>query len=130
MLQEMVRLRAQPRLAPQLADDGALDEPHRAIWRAVRHLFPAHAMVDQVDYALLLVSWKLPGRRGASAQFAAPVMIRIEAGLLLALWTCEPQERDAIAREQEDVVRACLDGYDPHSRVPTCGVIVVGCDDT
>jgi hypothetical protein len=126
MLQEMVRLLGRPDGPAQLPDDAELDEPHRAVWGALRHLFPAHAMVDQVDYGLLLVSWQLSGYRCESAQLAAPIMIRIEAGLLLALWTCEPQERDAIAREQEDVVRAHLDGYDPRSRVPTCGVIVLG----
>lgn len=125
MLQELVRTSARYGPVP-LADDVELDEPHRAVWRAVRHLFPAHAMVDQVDYALLLVSWQLRGSRADSAQLAAPVMIRIEAGLLLALWTCDPQERDVIANDLEDVVRTHLDDYDPRSRVPTCGVIVLG----
>jgi hypothetical protein len=112
-------------------DAGAseLDEPHRAIWRAIRHLFPAQAMVDQTDYGCMVVSWPLrSGRRGgrAAVHFAAPIVIRLEPGLMLALWTCDPAERDQIAREQEPVVREHLAAYDPHARVPTCGVIVLG----
>ncbi len=126
MLQQLVRLRGPARFMSQPSADVELDEPHLAIWNAIAHLFPAHAMVDQVDYGWLLVSWELPPGRGASAHFAAPVMLRIEPGLLLALWTCEPHERDEIAREQEGAVRVRLDEYDPNSRLPSCGVIVLG----
>jgi hypothetical protein len=126
MLQELVRLGGRARAMSQPPAEAALDQPYLAVWNAISHLFPAHAMVDRVDYGWLLVSWRLPCGRGAATHFAAPLMIRIEPGLLLALWTCEPHERNEIAREQEDTVRACLDEYDPHSRVPTCGVVVLG----
>jgi hypothetical protein len=130
---EMVRAKSRVVRPPPMParDAGAseLDEPHRAIWQAIRHLFPAHAMVDQTDYGCMLVSWLLvsvrrDGRR--CRHFAAPVVIRLQPGLMLALWTCDPAERDEIAHEQVPVVREHLAGYDPHARVPTCGVIVLG----
>jgi len=126
---ELVREHTQARtIARHVHVDEAwdLDEPHRAVWEAIRRLFPAHAMVDQVDHGCLLVSWTLrEGRRGG-AQFAAPVMIRIGAGLLLALWTCEGVLRREIAAQQAEVVGEALACYDPHSRIPSCGVILLG----
>ena len=103
-----------------------LDEAHAAVWDAIRHLFPAHAMVDQTDYGCLVVSWSLKGPRSASTHFAAPVIIRIDPCLLLALWTCDEESRNDIAQLQAPVVEAALDTYDPYSRVPRCGVILLG----
>ena len=103
-----------------------LDEAHGAIWEAVRHLFPAHAMADQADYGCLLVSWALKGGRKNPSHFAAPVIIRIEPGLLLALWTCDEESRRDIAALQAEIVSDALATYDPHSRVPSCGVICLG----
>jgi hypothetical protein len=127
---ETVRVRARPQPVPaQAAAAPELDEPQQAVWQAIRHLFPADAMVDQTDYGYMLVSWPLEGRQQGGrrgSHFAAPIVIRLEPGLMLALWTCDPAERDAIAREQEPVVRQHLTGYDAHARVPTCGVIVLG----
>lgn len=130
MLLDTVRSRAARRPAPlPEADTSALDEPLRAVWRAVSHLFPAHAMVDQADCGCLVVSWLLHGeghRTQHGSHFAAPVILRLQPGLLLALWTCDPALREEIAREQEPIVREQLAGYEPRSRVPTCGVIVLG----
>ena len=103
-----------------------LDEPHRAVWDAIGHLFPAHAMANQVDHGCLLVSWSLRDGRRACTHFAAPIIIRIGPGLMLALWTCGREERREIAALQAETVREALTGYDPHSRVPTCGVIQLG----
>ena len=118
----------QPQLEQQLPPAASmdLDDAHGAIWQAVRHLFPEHAMVDQADYGCIVVSWKLrdPMRRGT--QFAAPVMIRVEPGLLLALWTCDGESRREIAHLQVEAVSNALAGYEPRSRVPSCGVIVLG----
>ena len=118
MLMERLRFRE--------PDTSALDEAHLAVWDAVRHLFPAHAIVCQTDHGRLMVTWAIEGL--TSTHFAAPVLMRIEPGLLLALWTCEPDERELITMEFEPVVRAQLANHDPQSRVPTCGVIVLGND--
>ena len=126
---ELVREHTTARtLARHERDDIArrLDEPHGAVWDAIRHLFPAHAMVDQVDHGCLLVSWSLRDGRRACTHFAAPVMVRIGPGLMLALWTCADGERGEIAALQAEAVREALAGYDPHSRIPTCGVILLG----
>lgn len=121
------RLRAE--FPPPLdADDASpgLDDAHLAVWDAVRHLFPAHAMVDQTGHGYLLVSWTMPGRRPGATYYAAPVILRIDAGLLLALWTTGPVERKAIARLQERTVRQALADHEPSSRVPTLGVVELG----
>jgi hypothetical protein len=123
---EMVRMRAEPPHAVREEPEWAMDEPHAAVWEAIRPLFPLRAMATQTDYGYMVVSWPLRRDRRASTHFAAPVVIRIEPGLLLALWTCDPDERDSIAREQVETVREQLESYDPHARVPTCGVIVIG----
>jgi hypothetical protein len=123
---ELVRTRAEPRRVVREEPDRAIDEPHAAVWDAIRHFFPAHAMVTQTDYGYMLVSWSLRGDRRASTHFAAPIVIRIEPGLLLALWTCDPEDRESIAREQAECVREQLAGYDPRARVPTCGVVIIG----
>jgi hypothetical protein len=116
MLMERLRFRE--------PDASVLDEAHMAVWDAVRHLFPADAAVTQTDYGRLVVSWPIEGL--TCTHFAAPVLMRIEPGLLLALWTCEPDERELITMAFEPIVRTHLAGYDPHSRIPTCGVIVLG----
>jgi hypothetical protein len=105
--------------------ESTLDEAHLAVWEAIRHLFPSRAIVNQTDDGWLMVTWAIEGL--LASHFAAPVMIRIQPGLLLALWTCDDaDDRDAIARSLELVVAAHLAGYDPASRIPTCGVIVLG----
>lgn len=123
---ELVRSHTSPRIARYEAARDDLDEAHDAVWQAVRHLFPSNAMVDQVDYGCLLVSWALGGRRRGTAHFAAPIMIRIEPNLLLALWTCGAEGRREIAAMQVPVVEQALESYDPHSRVPRCGVVILG----
>jgi hypothetical protein len=131
---ELVRSNTKTRVPPPMAagatghdatwDD--VDDAHGAVWQAVRHLFPANAMVDQVGYGCLLVAWQLrhPSRRSWS--FAAPVMIRIAPGLLVALWTSDGPGRRDLAELQAEVVSDALATYDPHSRVPTCDVIRLG----
>ena len=124
-MQDLVRSRTARRAERHtLAWD--LDDPHAAVWQAIRHLFPLHACATPTGYGGMMVSWTLRDGRLACTQWAAPVMIRIEPGLLLALWTCDPEDRIAIAALQTDAVREALYGYDPHSRVPSCGVIVLG----
>lgn len=123
---ELVRSHLSPRIARPDPAREDLDEAHDAVWQAVRHLFPEHAMVDQVDYGCLLVSWALRGPRRGASHFAAPVMIRIEPNLLLALWTCDAQSRRDIASLQAPLVEEALAAYDPFSRVPRCGVVVLG----
>jgi hypothetical protein len=103
-----------------------LDAAHAAVWDAISHLFPPHAMVNQTDEGYLVISWTLPGALGRCARFAAPLMIRIEPALLLALWTTDVIERKAIARLQARVVRRELTEYDPLARIPTARVIVLG----
>lgn len=103
-----------------------LDDAHAAVWRAIRHLFPERAMVDQADYGCLLVSWTLRGPRVGSRHYAAPVIIKIETGLLLALWTCDAESRADIEDLLAADVAEALQSYDPHSRVPRCGVIALG----
>lgn len=126
-MQDLVRTRTARRVGRDSAT-GDLDDPHLAVWQAVRYLFPLHAVATQTDHGCMLVSWTLRDGRRACAHWAAPVIIRIESGLLLALWTCDPEDRIAIAALQAETVREALYRYDPHSRVPTCGVIVLGED--
>jgi hypothetical protein len=111
------------RREPALDD---LDDAHAIVWQAIRHLFPGRAMVDQTDYGCLLVSWTLRGARPGSRHFAAPVIIRIETGLLLALWTCDAASRADIADLVAADVAEALQSYDPRSREPRCGVILLG----
>lgn len=110
------------------ADEAAsgLDEAHASVWDAVRQLFPAHAMVDQTDAGFLVVSWTLKGSGRGGTVFATPIMLRIDTGLLLALWTTSGIERRAIAGLQLSKVREALAGYDARERQSPLGVIVLG----
>lgn len=112
-----------PRYEPAWDD---LDDAHGAVWEAIKHLFPENAMVDQTDYGCLVVSWALGGRGHRASHFAQPVIIRIAPGLLVALWACDEEGRRDIANLQADPVGEALETYDPHSRVPSCGVIELG----
>lgn len=103
-----------------------LDDAHGAVWAAISHLFPPNAMVDQAGDGYMVISWALPGARGRTLQFAAPVMIRLEPALLLALWTPNLLERRSIARLQARIVREELAAYEPLARIPTAPVIVLG----
>ena len=123
---QLVRSQTPPppaRLQPAWDD---LDEAHAAVWEALSPLFPAHAMVDQTDYGCLVISWSLAEGRLSGAHFAAPVIVRITPGLLVALWTCDEDTRREIAQMQVQTVEEALRSYDPTSRVPRCGVIVLG----
>jgi hypothetical protein len=123
---ELVRSHTKPRMARYEFAWHGLDEAHGAVWQAIRDLFPSHAMADQTDYGCLLISWSLRDGRRACTHFAAPVIVRIAPGLLVALWTCDEQSRRDIAELQAQIVSDALADYDPHSRVPSCGVIVLG----
>lgn len=123
---QFVRPGTPPRIARFVPVWEDLDEVHDAVWQALRPLFPRNAMVDQTDYGSLLVSWELQGSRRKGTHFAAPVMIRIGPGLLVALWTCDGEDRHDIAQHQVETVRDALAAYDPHSRIPSCGVIQLG----
>lgn len=124
-MQDLVRSRTAHR-AERHTPTRDLDDPHVAVWQAIRHLFPLHACATQTGYGGMIVSWTLRDGRLACTQWAAPVMIRIEPGLLLALWGSDAEDRETIAALQAETVRDALAGYDPHSRVPSCGVIVLG----
>jgi hypothetical protein len=124
-MQDLVRARTAHRPERDAAA-WDLDDPHVAVWQSIRHLFPRHACATQTDYGCMLVSWTLRDGKVASTQWAAPIIIRMQQGLLLALWTCEAEDRIAIAALQAEAVREALYDYNPHSRVPTCGVIVLG----
>ena len=124
-MQDLVRSRIAHR-AERNAFAWDAGDPHAAVWQAIRPLFPLHACATPTGYGAMVVSWTLRDGRLACTQWAAPVIIRIEPGLLLALWTSEPDDRMAIAALQVETVREALYGYDPHSRVPSCGVIVLG----
>jgi len=102
-----------------------LDEPHAAMWQALRNFFPSHAIPTQTDCGYMMVSWKLHDSFPSSS-WAAPIMIRIRPGLLLALWTCDPEARIDIACAEAESVHEALYDYDPHSRVSTCDVIELG----
>ena len=121
---ELVRTRTDRAVARIASWD--LDDPHEAVWQGIRLLFPPHATPTQADCGILMVSRTLRDGRRACTQWAAPILIRIEAGLLLALWTCDPDERIAIACLQAETVREGLSEYDPHSRRPTGAVIALG----
>lgn len=123
---ELVRSLTPPRIARREPAWTDLDEAHEAIWQAVAHLFPANAMVDQADYGCLLVSWPLRGARRPATRFATPVVIRIEPGLLLALWNSDGETRRDIALAQVPIVEEALESHDPFSRIARCGVIVLG----
>jgi len=114
------------RQVDKVQNSAAMDAADAAVWDAIRHLFPPHAMVDQTDDGGMVISWTLHETRGRSARFAAPLLIRIEPALLLALWTPDLIERKTIARLQARVVRRELTGYDPLARIPTARVIVLG----
>lgn len=123
---ELVRARVEHHVARDDDDLWSLDDPHRAVWCAIRHLFPAHAFVTQTDAGYMMVTWTLRDGRRNCTHFASPIVIRIEAGLLLALWTCDEDDRLMIASAQAETVRDALYDYDPHSRIPTCGVVTLG----
>ena len=124
----LVRTRSE-HLAAREDDAVHLEAPHLAVWHAIRNLFPPHAMVSQTDYGCMLVSWTLRDGRRACTQFAAPIMIRLRSELMLALWTSDPKDREAIAHAQADVVREALAGYDPHTHKPTSEENELGGDD-
>jgi hypothetical protein len=124
---QLVHARPGPQLTPQPEPwSRDLDEPHAAVWDAVRHLFPAHADVTQANHGCMVITWLVRDPQRRSTHYAAPLIIRIEPGLLLALWTCGATERRAIAGLQEETVREAIAQYDPHSRIPTCDMIVLG----
>jgi len=123
---ELARERIEARRASREDNETSMDEPHAAIWQAVRHLFPRSAVVTQTDHDCMMITWLLERDFDSCARFAAPVMIRLLPGLLLALWTCDPDERHAIAMEQEFDVSEQLADYDANTRTPRYGMVVLG----
>lgn len=103
-----------------------LDAARMLLWKAIQHLFPAHAEVTQTDNGAIAITWAMRSEGSGRRGFSAPILIRPEPGLILALWTSAPADRQRIAEMQEMDVRLGLFGYEPDETLPRARVIVLG----
>jgi hypothetical protein len=103
-----------------------LDAPRKAIWDAVKHLFPPHAQAIQLPNGTLAISWAVARHAGAATEMATPITVRLEPELAKALEMADSEQRRRIALTQEPEFRAGLMGYDPFTDIPRARVIVLG----
>jgi hypothetical protein len=103
-----------------------VDEIRSVFWETFRHLFPPHAKVVQTESGAITISWTMAGDPYAQSTHAAPITIRFEEDLLLAMRTSGAEQRKKIAARQEPVLRAGMIVYDPYAAVPKARVIVLG----
>lgn len=104
----------------------ALDSVRAAVWQAYRHLFPPHSRAAQTDQGSIVISWSTRGDPDASHPYAAPVLLRLDEGLLQQLRNSDAVERKALAARHEPALRVGLRGYDPFVREPKARVVVLG----
>ena len=92
--------------------EDALDEVHETIWKAVRHLFPRHAVVRQTKPGWLSITWPIRNHPDAQVRLATPIVVHLEKELLDLMWTFSNREsRQRIARQQEGHVRSGMRGF-------------------
>lgn len=111
---------------PPTVSVGTLDNLRSVFWQAYRHLFPPHSLAAQTRNGSLVISWSVADDPHAHHPYAAPVMLRFDAGLLDAVRQADPASRLRIARAHEPALREGLRGYDPFTRFPNARVICIG----
>lgn len=105
---------------------GTLDNVRSVFWHAYRHLFPAHSLVAQTRKGSLVISWSVVDDPHAHHPYAAPVVLRFDPDLLVAMARADARNRIRIALKHEPTLREGLRGYDPFTRFPNARIIHIG----
>ena len=105
---------------------GTLDSIRAVFWEAYRHLFPPHSVSAQTRHGSLVISWSITDEPDARYPYAAPVVLRFEEDLLVAMAKADLRQRLRIAQNHEPTLREGMRGYDPFSRFPNARVVTIG----
>lgn len=103
-----------------------MDEIRAEFWNALRQLFPDNAVAIALEHGDLLISWKTNDDPFRPNKRAAPIYLRFESALLKAMRDASPRQREVVAAQQVDTVKAGLWGYQPDSSLHNARFIVLG----
>ncbi|TWO72420.1 hypothetical protein FN976_06885 [Caenimonas sedimenti] len=103
-----------------------LDGVRAVFWQAYRHLFPPHSLAGQTPNGSIVISWSVVDDPHASHPYAAPVLLRLDEGLVDLMASSDAGQRRRIAQTHEPTLREGLRGYDPFARIPNARVVSLG----
>ena len=103
-----------------------MDEIRAEFWKALRHLFPDNAVALALEQGDLLISWKTNDDPFRPNKRAAPIYLRFERALMENMRQASPRQREILAAQEVDTVKAGLWGYQPDDPLHNARFIVVG----
>lgn len=103
-----------------------MDEIRAEFWEAIRHLFPANAVALALEQGDLLISWKTNDDPFRPNKRSAPIYLRFDPPLLAAMREASPPQREILAQQEVETVKAGLWGYQPDDLLQNSRFIVLG----
>jgi hypothetical protein len=103
-----------------------MDEIQAEFWEAVRHLFPENAEAIALEQGNLLISWKTQDDPFRPNKRSAPIYLRLEPALLEKMRTASPKQRELLAMQEVETVKAGMWGYEPDDPLHNARFIVLG----
>lgn len=103
-----------------------MDEIRAEFWEAVRHLFPADAVAIALEHGDLLISWKTHDDPFRPNKRSAPIYLRFDPALLASMRDASPRQREILAGQEVETVKAGLWGYQPDDPLHNARFIVLG----
>ena len=103
-----------------------MDEIRAEFWEALRHLFPDNAVALALEQGDLLISWKTNDDPFRPNKRAAPIYLRFERPLMENMRQASPRQREILAAQEVETVKAGLWGYQPSDPLHNARFIVVG----
>ena len=103
-----------------------MGEIHAEFWEAMRHLFPQNAVVIALEQGDLLISWKTNDDPFRPNKRSSPIYLRFDPVLVDTMRQASPRQRELLATQEAETVKAGLWGYQPDDPVHNARFIVLG----
>jgi hypothetical protein len=103
-----------------------MDQIRAEFWEALRHLFPENAVAVPLEQGGLLISWKTNDDPFRPNKRSAPIYLRFDPALVERMRLASPRQREVLAIQQVETVKAGLWGYQPDDPLHNARFIVLG----
>ena len=103
-----------------------MDEIRAEFWQAISHLFPDNAVAIALEQGDLLISWKTEDDPLRPNKRSSPIYLRFDPALVAAMREASPRQREILASQQVDTVKAGLWGYQPDDLLQNARFILLG----
>ena len=103
-----------------------MDEIRAEFWQAISHLFPDNAVAIALEQGDLLISWKTEDDQLRPNKRSSPLYLRFDPALVAAMLEASPRQREILASQQVETVKAGLWGYQPDDLLQNARFILLG----